>query len=88
MFFSPQVWPDFPDIFVNSSLDWDSQVEVKGPLWMLGEVRLPGRHSRTQDTGHPSLCHGRGQREGIHIGHMAYMSACVPITLCVIFYPI
>lgn len=22
-----KVWPDFPDIFVNSSLDWDSQVE-------------------------------------------------------------
>lgn len=39
-FFSPQVWPDLPNIVINSSLDWDSQVEVKGPLWILGEVRV------------------------------------------------
>lgn len=39
-FFSPQVWPDLPNVVINSSLDWDSQVEVKGPLWILGEVRV------------------------------------------------
>ncbi|XP_015331994.1 maltase-glucoamylase-like [Marmota marmota marmota] len=35
-----KVWPDYPDIVVNSSLDWDSQVEVKSPLWMLGEGQV------------------------------------------------
>lgn len=31
-FFCPQVWPDYPDISMDPSLDWDSQIEVKGTL--------------------------------------------------------
>ncbi|XP_006746626.1 maltase-glucoamylase, intestinal [Leptonychotes weddellii] len=25
-----KVWPDFPDVFIDKSLDWETQVEVKG----------------------------------------------------------
>ncbi|XP_011850885.1 PREDICTED: maltase-glucoamylase, intestinal, partial [Mandrillus leucophaeus] len=36
-----KVWPDFPGVVVNESLDWDSQVELIGrpvmvPYWSLG----------------------------------------------------
>ena len=40
--FSSQVWPDFPDVVINSSLDWDSQVEVRG-LCGCGGSGMPGR---------------------------------------------
>lgn len=27
----PQVWPDYPNVTVNDSLDWDNQIEVRRP---------------------------------------------------------
>lgn len=50
MFVSPQVWPDFPDVVVDPSLDWDSQVEVRAPLCIFVEGFL-GPRSLTQVSG-------------------------------------
>ena len=30
-----QVWPDYPNVTVNESLDWDTQVEVQYFLYSL-----------------------------------------------------
>uniref|UniRef100_A0A287DB05 P-type domain-containing protein n=1 Tax=Ictidomys tridecemlineatus TaxID=43179 RepID=A0A287DB05_ICTTR len=80
-----KVWPDYPDIVVNSSLDWDSQVEVKGPFWILSEVWLSGRIAIS--TILDLSCQAYGQCKGKTPQKGVLVSVFVCITLhAVLFY--
>lgn len=50
------MWPDFPDVVINGSLDWETQVEVKDPLWTWEKSGLLGRGGHSQDSGFPHAC--------------------------------
>lgn len=78
-FSSAQVWPDYPDVIVNDSLDWDSQVEVKAPCGCFVKSVLPGRGSHTLGIGWD-----RSMARVKHSGTWPVL-VCVPVTLHAVF---